>query len=136
MKTKTFISASRLTVLALALLTSFCFNACSSDDDDNEPINSIVGTWMQEDSTDNVVEKLTFLKTGTGYYECNLGIWAEFKYEAKNGKIIGEYVIIQSDYDDLKKGPFTWEYRITGDRLIIKIKDTIKDYEEIYTRVN
>lgn len=48
MKTKTFISASRLTVLALAFLTSFCFNACSSDDDDNEPINSIVGTWMQE----------------------------------------------------------------------------------------
>lgn len=82
------------------------------------------------------MQKLTFLKNGTGYYECDLGIWAEFKYEAKKGKIIGEYVIIQSDYDDLKKGPFTWEYRITGDRLIIKIKDTIKDYEEIYTRVN
>lgn len=35
MKTKTFISASRLTVLALAFLTSFCFNACSNDDDDS-----------------------------------------------------------------------------------------------------
>ena len=136
MKTKIFLSASRLTVLALALLTSFCFNACSSDDDDNEPINSIVGTWIQEDSTDNVVEKITFWKNGTGYYECSLGIWAEFKYEVKNGKIIGEYVIIKSNYDDLKKGPFTWDYRIWGDKLILKIKDTIKDYEEIFTRVN
>lgn len=129
MKTKIFLSASRLAVLALAFLTSFCFNACSSDDDDNEPINSIVGTWMQEDSTDNVVEKLTFLKTGTGYYECNLGIWAEFKYEVKNGKIIGEIVNIQSNYDDLEEGPFSWEYRISGDKLIIKIKDTTIAYQ-------
>lgn len=135
MKTKTFLSASRLAVLALAFLTSFCFNACSSDDDKEESADSIVGTWRYEDTENKIVQKLTFLKNGTGYYECDLGIWAEFKYEAKNGKIIGEYVIVQSDYDDLEKGPFTWDYRIWGDKLIIKIKDPIKDYEMTFTRV-
>lgn len=136
MKTKSFLSASRLAVLALAFLTSICFNACSSSDDDDssEPLNSIVGTWRYEDTEDKIVQKLTFLKNGTGYYECSLGIWAEFKYEAKNGKIIGEYVIVQSDYD-FEEGPFSWDYRIWGDNLIIKIKDTIKDYEMTFTRV-
>ena len=135
MRTKTFISASRLTVLALAFLTSFCFNACSSDDDKEEPANSIVGTWRYEDTEDKIVEKLTFLKNGVGYYECNLGIWAEFKYEVKNGNIIGEYVNIQSNYDDLEEGPFSWDYRIWGDKLIIKNKTKPLSYEVTFTRV-
>ncbi len=137
MKSKTFSSASRLAVLALAFLTSICFNACSgsNDDDKEEPANSIVGTWRYEDTENKMVEKLTFLKTGTGYYECNLGIWAEFKYEAKNGKIIGEYVTIQSDYDDLEEGPFSWEYKISGDKLIIKNKTKPLSYEVTFTRV-
>lgn len=35
MKSKTSISASRLTILVLAFLTSVCFNACSSSSDDD-----------------------------------------------------------------------------------------------------
>lgn len=68
----------RLIGMALvAVLMSFCFTACSSDDDDNDISNgtNIVGSWKQTNSAGTVIT-LTFNSNKTGmvtyvYYDDN-----------------------------------------------------------------
>lgn len=80
----------------LMVVLSVNFTACSDDDDEDKPANSIIGTWEVTGGSDgyDIGEKYTFYSNGTVSveYEGDTGI---FKY-----KLNSDSTILSIDYED------------------------------------
>ena len=89
------------------LVSSFALTACGSDDDDNNPASSIVGTWRLDDGYE--IEELTLASNSSATYQ---------RYRRDNE---GKY----ATYGNADEGKYT----INGNTLTIKWWDDDDEVE-------
>ena len=107
MRTKAFLSASRITALMLACVISIGFVACNKDDDgDNGTVNSyekkIIGTWVYEKRS------YSFNSDGSGMYDSGGDVGGSFKYNLDGCTVYLRIVYVNSKYGSV------WRDEISG----------------------
>lgn len=106
MKTNKQISlfASRLAILALALVTVFNLTACS--DDEKEALPGIVGEWVNGDAS------YFFSKNKTGQYESGGDVWGDFTYTFNESGVKGSVHLKVTYMNRENRG--VWRNEISG----------------------
>ena len=107
MKQKFSQFASRLSVLALAILVVFSVTSCNSDDDDDSSNASVVGTWV------NGTASYRFTNNGTGMYDSGRDVSGDFTYTDSHGSVVGT-VYIKITYTNSKVHS-VWRDELVGE---------------------
>ena len=125
MRTKTFLSASRLIVLMLACVFTFSFSSCSKDengdsDSSNNYEKKILGTWAYEK------QSYWFNSDGTGMYESGGDVGGSFKYNLDGNIVYLRIVYVNSKYGSVWRDEISGSYNPDNDTFWINGKRYVR----------
>ena len=104
MNTRSRLSANRLIVMTFACLMAVCLAACGEDDDNDNPENKILGTWIYKK------QSYLFNSDGTGEYNSGGDVWGDFKYNLSGSSVYIRITFVNSKYGsvwrDEKRGTY------------------------------